>query len=190
MPLTALDKANRGKYIHGPNHDLESLLQTALGIVCFTTGPCGKVRLSTDHVPTSRWFNDVDREQLFKDKMVDLLLYDREIDQYVTEYWKPFAPYLRRLVKATWPDRTPPLSSHASHEVFKGILTEALVALKKLAEEPAKYASRVTQKRGRPSKGDEGKYPYMKFSRGLSSKRIERPIVIKDLSEWEDSVDA
>jgi hypothetical protein len=39
MPLAALDKANCGKYIHSPAHDLESLLQTALGIVTFTNGP-------------------------------------------------------------------------------------------------------------------------------------------------------
>ena len=51
MPLASLDKENRGKYIHSPAHDLESLLHTALGIVTFTTGPCGQIRAPTDHVP-------------------------------------------------------------------------------------------------------------------------------------------
>ncbi len=73
MSLASLDKENRGKYIHSPAHDLESLLHTALGIVTFTTGPCGQTRAWTDHVPLARWYNETDREQLCKDKAIDLI---------------------------------------------------------------------------------------------------------------------
>jgi len=187
MPLTALDKSNRGKYIHGPAHDLESLLQTALGIVTFTNGPCGKFRASTDHVPIARWYNEIDREQLLKDKLIDLIFYKKEIEEHFTEYWKPFAPYLHRLVLATW---DPSISNQpfASHKVFKDILEEALKALKMLAEVPGNYAAN-SQKRARTSPNDEGRYPY-KYSRGdsLFSKRLPRPVDIKELSEWHDSV--
>ena len=155
MPLAALDKSNCGKYTHGPAHDLESLLQTALGIVTFTDGPCGNFRAPTDHVPMARWYNEIDREQLFKDKYIDLITYDREIEGHFTEYWKPFVPYLRRLVSATWSEKTPRMSSQASHKVFKDILEEALEALKTLAEVPAKYAPN-SQKRARTSNNDEG----------------------------------
>lgn len=190
MPLAALDKKNCGKYIHGPAHDLESLLQTALGIVTFTNGPCGSFRTPTEHVPIARWYNEIDREQLLKDKTIDLIIYDTEIDAHITEYWKPFAPYLRRLVSATWPKRTSPMSSEASHQIFKDILEEALKALKALAEVPAKYAP-SSQKRARTSGNEEGRYPY-KYRRGdgPSSERLPRPVNIKRLSEWKDSINA
>ena len=190
MPLAALDKSNRDKYIHGPAHDLESLLQTALGVVTFTNGPCGNFRAPTDHVPMARWYNEIDREQLLKDKSIDLITYNKEIEGHFTEYWKPFAPYLRRLVSATWPERTPPMSSQASHKAFKDILEEALRALKTLSEVPAKYAPN-RQKRARTSDNDEGRYPY-KYRRGDSpfSERLPRPADIKELSQWQDSMDA
>ena len=189
MPLAALDKSNCGKYIHGPTHDLESLLQTTLGIVTFTNGPCGNFRAGTDHVPMSRWYNEIDREQLFKDKSIDLITYSKEIEGYFTEYWKPFAPYLRRLVSATWSERSPPMSSQASHKVFKDILEEALEAFKKHPEVRAKYAP-ISQKRTRTSGIEEGRYPY-KFRRGdrPSSERLPRPVDIKELSQWQDSMD-
>ncbi|KJA18805.1 hypothetical protein HYPSUDRAFT_119793, partial [Hypholoma sublateritium FD-334 SS-4] len=101
MPLMALDKKLQGQYIHEPAHDLESLLQTILAIVCFNDGACGVTRSADDSVPTSRWFNEVDRDQLHKDKTIDLLCYEAEIEPYLTEYWKPFAPFLKRLVNVT-----------------------------------------------------------------------------------------
>lgn len=194
MPLTALDRSYRGRYIHGPTHDLESLLQTTFAFMCFTTGPCGQVRQPADRVPTSRWFNEIDREQLLKDKVADLVLYDTEIEEHITDYWKPFAPYLRRLVKATWPT-LPPLLSQATHKEFKKILEEALVAIKKVPERRAKYApvNHVPQKRPRSPKVDESRFPYnAKFSRGgpPNYKRFSRPANIKKLSSWQDSVDA
>jgi hypothetical protein len=188
MPLAALDKSNCGKYIHGPSHDLESLLQTALGVVTFTNGPCGKFRAPTEHVPLARWYNEIDREQLLKDKRIDLIDYNKDIEGYFPEYWKPLAPYLRRLVSATWPNISS--QSFATHKVFKDIIEEALVAVKAIAEVPEKYAAK-SQKRARTSKNDEGRYPY-KYSRGDSpfSKRLPRPISIKELSQWQDTVDA
>ncbi|KAF8895747.1 hypothetical protein CPB84DRAFT_1816005 [Gymnopilus junonius] len=94
MLLATLDKENSGKYIHGLAQDLESLLYTALGIVTFTIGPCGQAHAPTDHI---------DCEQLLKDKAIDLVAYNRKIQKYIPEYWKPFSPYLCCLVQATWP---------------------------------------------------------------------------------------
>jgi hypothetical protein len=53
MMLASLDQENCGTYIHSPARDLESLLQTALGVVTFTVGPRGQARAATDHVPLS-----------------------------------------------------------------------------------------------------------------------------------------
>ncbi|EDR08797.1 uncharacterized protein LACBIDRAFT_296227 [Laccaria bicolor S238N-H82] len=101
MSLASLDKNNHGSYVHNPAHDLESLLYTALGIVTFTSGPCGQLRSPNDHVPLARWYNQIDIEQLRKDKAIDLMHCDSEIIKYIPDYWQPFLPYLSRLVKAT-----------------------------------------------------------------------------------------
>lgn len=156
MPLASLDKENRSKYIHSPAHDLESLLHTTLGIVTFTTGPCGQIRAPNDHVPLARWYNEIDREQLRKDKAIDLIYYEKEIHDHIPDYWKPFSPYLRRLVDATWPQLDPFSESTATHDTFRKILREALTYFAtNLQETPCNYA-RVTLKRSRPSR-DEGR---------------------------------
>jgi hypothetical protein len=188
MPLASLDKENLSKYIHSPAHDLESLLHTALGIVTFTTGPCGQIRATTDHVPIARWYNETDREQLRKDKAIDLISYEKEIHNHIPDYWKPFSPYLRRLVHATWPGLNPFSESTATHKAFREILTEALTNLATNAQEtPCNYA-RVTKKRSRSS-GDEGRYPYKLLRGDISdTTRLPQLAVIKPLSEWTDSV--
>ena len=185
MPLASLDKENRGKYIHSPAHDLESLLHTALGIVTFTTGPCGQTRVRTNHVPLARWYNETDREQLCKDKAIDLIYYEKEIHNHIPDYWKPFSPYLRRLVRATWPELNPFSESAATHDTFREILKEALAT--NLQETPGNYAQ-VTRKRSR-SPGDEGRYPYKHLREEVSdTTRLPQLAFIKPLSEWTDSV--
>ena len=159
MLLASLDKKNCGKYIHSPAHDLESLLHTAIGIVTFTTGPCGQIRAPTDHISLARWYNETDHKQLRKDKAIDLINNDNEIYNYIPEYWKPFTPYLCHFVRATWPELNPFSDSVATHNMFREILKEALTYFAtKVAETPCNYA-RVVMKCPRPS-GDEGRYPY------------------------------
>lgn len=194
MPLMALDKKLQGQYIHEPAHDLESLLQTILAIVCFNNGACGVARSADDSVPTSRWFNEVDRDQLHKDKTIDLLWYDAEIGPHLTEYWKPFAPFLRRLVNVTWPQMRTPLISSPTHQAYIDILKDALKAMHKIDDPLAPYANIRThgQKRAR-NKDDDKRYPYpSKYSRSNDPNhpRIPRPVVIKAFTCWRDSVDA
>ena len=192
MPLASLDKENRHKYIHSPAHDLESLLHTALGVVTFTTGPCGQIRAPTDHIPLARWYNETDREQLRKDKAIDLISYEKEILNHIPAYWKPFSPYLRRLICATWPDSNPPNAlseSAATHDTFRKILKEALTNFATNHQEtPCNYA-RVTLKRSRSS-SDEGNYPYKHRREDVTdTTRLPQLAVIKPLSEWKDSVE-
>ena len=80
IPLAAHNKSNHGKYIHGPAHDLELLLQTVLEIVTFTLGPCKNLNALTNNVPMAQWYNEIDQEQLFKDKSIDLITYSEEIE--------------------------------------------------------------------------------------------------------------
>lgn len=194
MPLAALDKKKRGKFTHSPTDNLESLLQTALAVVCFTTGPCGALRAPDERVPTLRWFNETDCEQLFKDKSYDLMYYEEEIKAHITEYWRPFIPYLHCLVALTWPVAGREIGpSIATHEDYKTILKEVLKAIKKNRETPANYAVTIInrQKRGRLSKAEAGRYPYpTKFSQGQNSQQIPQFLEIKHLSTWKDSVNA
>ncbi|KJA25531.1 hypothetical protein HYPSUDRAFT_134549 [Hypholoma sublateritium FD-334 SS-4] len=190
MPLDALNIDNRGKYVHHPAHDLEALLQTVLGIVMFTDGPYKMRPKTSTRIPMARWYNEIDREQLYKDKSYDVQRFDRDIAAYAPQYWQPLIPYLRRLVAATWIDIN--CSSKATHKAYSEILEEALTALKKHPEVPAKYACGTTPKRPRTTDGvDESRWPY-KFLRGdgPSCRRLPRHIDIKKLSEWQDSVDA
>lgn len=188
MSLASLDKETRPNYIHSPSHDLESLLQTALGVVTFSTGPCGQIRALTDRVPLARWYNEIDLEQLRKDKAIDLIQYEKEILNHIPEYWKPFSPYLNRLIRATWPESNPFSDSAATHDTFRQILQDALTYFTtNFPETPCKYA-RVT-KRSRPSV-DEGRYPYKLRRRDVSdTKRLPQLAVVKPLSQWTDSVD-
>ena len=187
--MDALNIDNCCTFIHQPAHDLEALLQTILGIVTFTDGP-GKNRPKAVRIPMSRWYNENDREQLFKDKSYDVLRFDRDIAPYISLYWKPIVPFLRRLVMATWTDIA--CSSKATHQEYRVILEDALGALKQHREVPAKYACSTCLKRSRPyKKNDEKRWPY-KYLRGAGPLRgrIPRPIGILALSKWQDSIGA
>jgi len=189
MPLASLDKKNRDKYIHSPAHDLESLLHTVLGVVTFTTGPCGQIRAPTDHIPLARWYNQSDREQLRKDKAIDLICHEEEILNHIPEYWKPLSPYLRRLINATWPDLKPLSESAATHDKFREILKEALTDFATNHQESLGKYARVTQKRSRSS-SDEGNYPYKHRREDVTdTTRLPWPAVIRPLSEWKDSIE-
>lgn len=187
MPLDALRSSN-GKYIHEPRHDLESLVQTLICLMTFNNGTCGQRRLTTDYVPIARWYNEVDREQVFKDKLVDLkLLHETDVEGNFPSYWKPLAPTIFCLIKATWQDPLP----NNIHATYIEILEDALKQLG--PETPAEYAA-ISLKRSRPSDlADEGRYPehYMKYQRSnnLSFQRIPRVAGIMELSKWYDSVD-
>ena len=196
MPLASLDKKNQGKYIHGPAHDLESLLHVALGVVNFTAGPCGQVRNPNDHVPLAQWYNLTDREQLQKDKAIDLISYEKEIHDNLLDYWKPFSPYLQRLVLATWPELKPLQSgSVATHDTFREILKDALAHFTHNHPENLCNYARITHtgthtgKRSRPST-EKGRYPYKIRREDVGAiARLPQLAVIKPLEEWKDSVD-
>ncbi|KJA24702.1 hypothetical protein HYPSUDRAFT_135753 [Hypholoma sublateritium FD-334 SS-4] len=187
MPLDALRSSN-GKYIHEPRHDLESLVQTIICLMTFNDGTCRKRRSIIDYVPIARWYNEVDREQVFKDKLVDLkLLHETDVEGNFPAYWKPLAPTIFRLIKATWQD---PLPKNI-HATYIEILEDAL---KQLEPETADEYAAICLKRSRPSDlTDEGRYPehYMKYRRSNdpSFQRIPRVAGLMEISRWQDSVD-
>ncbi|KAF8878790.1 hypothetical protein CPB84DRAFT_1852271 [Gymnopilus junonius] len=170
MLLASLGKGKHGKHVYGPAHDLESLLHMVIGIVTFTIGPCGQLRLH-------------------KDKAIDLINYGMEIHEYLPDYWKPFSPYVRHLVSATWPNSDPFSESAATHEAYREILKEALTDLgAHHPETECSYARVIVPAKHPRSSADVGKYPY-KFLQGDDAKRHPQIAVVKPLSEWKDSVD-
>lgn len=187
MPLDAL-RSSTGKYIHEPRHDLESLIQTAISLMTFNNGTCGKRRSTVDYVPIARWYNEVDREQVFKDKLVDLhLLHETDVEGNFPSYWQPLAPAINRLIKATWQH---PLPTNI-HATYIEILEDAL---KQLEPEHADQYAAICLKRSRPNDlNDEGRYPehYMKYRRSNdpSFQRIPRLAGLMEISRWQDSVD-
>ncbi|KAF8814444.1 hypothetical protein BYT27DRAFT_7219833 [Phlegmacium glaucopus] len=171
MSLASLDKKNCGSYVHAPAYDLESLLYTAIGLITFTTGPDGQLCAPNDHVPLARWYNEIDPEQLRKDKAIDLINYDSEVNKYVPDYWQPFSPYLSYLIEATWPN------------AFREILKEALTDLTTNHPEAKSNYARVTvpAKHTRPqATGIGSRYPY-KIRRGDSAQHYPQLSSIKPL---------
>ena len=193
MSLASLDKKNRGSYVHNPAHDFESLVYTVIGIVTFTAGPCGQLRAPNDHVPLARWYNEIDPEQLRKDKAIDLINYDSEVNKHILGYWQPFSPYLSRLIEATWP-KLNPFFNHAegTHSAFRKILQEALTDLTtNHPETKSNYACvtvTVPAKRKSSATAVGNRYPY-KLLRGDHTQRHPQLSTIKPLKMWKDSVD-
>lgn len=188
MPLRAL--VMDSGFQHTPADDLEGLFHTAMAVFFFTSGPCGKWRDSKDAIPVARWFNELDRRQIRGDKASDLLMFPEEMKDFISGYWKPFFPFIMDLIKITWPDKNPAQPSDATYEGYKGILQNALALAKSLNESLHPYASE-RPKRPRTlsqSIGDRRPYKYWRSAGGLYQRR-PRPAHIRDLSEWQESID-
>lgn len=193
MPITSLAPDLETKFVHGPNHDLESLLQTIFTVITFQDGP-GKMRVDDGKMrfPLATWFNQATFDQLLRAKGFDIAAYER-IKKCFAPYWKPFAPFVEQLYNATWPTiPTYPFESHAAHDQYINILETALVTLKKDEETPARYApnpdpvpapTTTNKRRAESSCYSEAKYQKLGGDDALKV-RIARPLEIGALSAW------
>jgi hypothetical protein len=138
-----------------------------------------------------QWYNEIDPEQLCKDKVIDLIHCDSEINKYIPNYWQPFLPYLSHLVKATWP-KLNPFSNHAAgtHSAFRDILKEALTDLiTNHSETKCNYACiTVPAKHTQSQATGVSRYPY-KIRQGDHTQHHPQLSSIKPLTVWKDSVD-
>ena len=160
MSLEALMSSPTTPFVHHAGHDLESLLNTILTVCHYTVGPNGQLRkhetAEDSKIKLNHWFVKGDRTDLAIWKMATLEAFNTFIQPSLPEYWQDFAPFLRRLVEATWENK--PFIEHpnkATHQKYRIILTDALKHYIKTETAPlAAYASIPPAKRLRP-KDDE-----------------------------------
>lgn len=127
-------------------HDLESLLHTMLAICTYTTGPGGQLRAgptksnkTANGIKLNEWFSIANRNILAEKKAGTLEAFNSFIKPHLTEYWQDFAPYLERLINATWDKpRLYEAPNVATHKAYRDVLMDALD--KYTQEEPQKLA--------------------------------------------------
>jgi hypothetical protein len=123
MSIAAL-RANPD-FVHGPEHDLESILFTMLTICTFTDEPGGQLRVSvpTEEVDIAHWFNEANPRQLAKDKAVDLASLDSYVFNNFPSYWTSLISCFRKLVSATYDSPLMPDAKNiATFAAYKSIL--------------------------------------------------------------------
>lgn len=142
MAIESLKPTPDNLFRHHAGHDLESLLNTMLTLCHYTVGPSGKLRQATEsdkRIPLNKWFVKDDRLDLACQKMVTLEAFTLLVEPYLPPYWADFAPFLRRLIQATYSEMPYLLASNiATHKAYRDILNKALK--KYTVEEENKYA--------------------------------------------------
>ena len=154
MPIESLWTSNQRSFTHRAAHDLEALLSTIITVCNYTTGPGGKLRTPAkgdEDIPINSWFTKEKIRQLACDKSIHLEGFDQTILPFLPPYWADFAPYLQRLIDATWDAKlflTQPTT--ATHQAYRTILSDALSMYERTEQAlPAHYAVTPTVKRFR-----------------------------------------
>jgi hypothetical protein len=174
MSLQSLKVPADTDFIHTPGDDLESLLYIMLSICHFTDGPCGQVRepiKDMDKVlPICAWYEAAETGHwLGRKKSIILETFDEDIKPKLSTYWAPFAPYLRRLIRATFGDAFPYLTARnqATHAEYKSILQDAYRDLPQ--EDLFPYARVCVPKRSREDSRDSRKAKSRRLDTGSVS---------------------
>jgi hypothetical protein len=174
MSLQSLNVPTGTDFIHTPSDDLESLLYIMLGICHFTDGPCGQVREASKDtnkvLPICGWYEVAEsRHWLGRKKCITLESFKDDIEPNLSAYWAPFAPYLQRLIRATFGDVVPYHASRnkATHAEYKSILQDAHKDLP--PENPSPYARILVPKRNRDDSRDGRKVKSRRLDAGSVS---------------------
>ncbi len=132
-------------FTHCAAHDLEALLSTIITVCNYTTGPGGQLRTPVkgdEDIPINSWFTKEKIRELACNKSIHLEGFDQTILPFLPPYWEDFAPYLQRLIDATW-DAKPFLTqpNTASHQAYRTILSDAISMYQRTEQAlPAHYA--------------------------------------------------
>lgn len=145
MALEALMSSPAKPYIPHGGHDLEALLNTMLTVCHYTEGPGELCKINSERdkkLKLNRWFVEAELTDLAIWKTATLEAFNTFIKPALPVYWQDFAPYLYRLIEATWKDK--PFIENpnsAMHQAYRNILTQALNHYNKTeADLPAVYA--------------------------------------------------
>ncbi len=152
MAIEVLDP--QAGFTHRPGHDLESLLNTMLTICHYTTGPGGKLRQplpNDERIRFNTWFTTSNHDDLAFIKSITLEAFKTRIKPHLPQYWQDFAPFLARLIEATWNGY--PYLEHpnvATHTAYRAILKDALGMYAQIDKDtPSVYALVPPSKRPR-----------------------------------------
>lgn len=149
MPYISLNlmvPQESSKVQHQLTHDLESLFLVFLHVIRFLSAPSRDIAGDNNRKKThqiARWHHEPDVEIMFTDKKSDLRDLYIKPELYITEYWRPIAPYLKRLFEAMYPDIQALYTTYTSSitvDQFVSILTEARDHCDKLSEKGINYA--------------------------------------------------
>ncbi|KAF8342367.1 hypothetical protein F5887DRAFT_887411 [Amanita rubescens] len=142
-------------FVHTPGHDLESLLHSMLTICHYTIAASGKHRQPVpgdERINLNLWFSTKDLDQLACTKSLTLEAFNTRIKPCLPPYWQDFAPFLARLIKATWGENYPYIEhpNIATHTAYRDILKEALEMYAQIDKNtPCVYALVPSTKRPR-----------------------------------------
>ena len=142
---------------HRLEHDLESVLLVILHILRFTRGPTanpvdeGKPRCFNIAI----WHHEPAVELIKRHKICDITDWRKNPEAFNTNYWKPIAPFLPKLIDIIYPQDVG-VTGPATCRSFNEVLTAARDYCKTLQEVTSNYAAFVTKKR-KGSAQDRGK---------------------------------
>ncbi len=157
MSLSISDPKNSAQVKHQLAHDLESLFLVFLHIVRFLSAPRGDNEDDNNrsqHLQIARWHHEEKPAFLFSNKKADLLDVYAEPETYISQYWHPVIPYLKKLFKAVYPDLSfmdRDYSSPITPEAFVSILSQARDFCLTLKENSLNYAVILAIPKKRPS---------------------------------------
>jgi hypothetical protein len=122
----AIEALLNPKFVHKPQHDLESILYIILCICTFVPGPGlslyeADVRVSP---PISSWFSGDENREIGCRKVAHLESYDTAILPNFAPYWRDFAPFVGDLIKACFPVK-PHLRNELQYEQTLQVLKKA-----------------------------------------------------------------
>ncbi|KJA13936.1 hypothetical protein HYPSUDRAFT_150995 [Hypholoma sublateritium FD-334 SS-4] len=202
MSLSMTDPANLAKVKHQLAHDLESLFLVFLHIVRFLSAPRGDIESDNDRpqrLQIARWHHEASQAFIFSDKKADLLEVYAEPQTYVTQYWHPVIPYLKKLFEAIYPDLSfinRDYSSPITPKTFVSILLEARNFCSTLNETSLNYATILATPKKRPSTTTQTAETRLKRPRNAKKRPTAarndpqpkpRRLQVGRFSNWEDS---
>jgi len=189
LPYMALEVLNpQAGFVHQPGHDLESLLNSMLTICHYTIGPGGMLRQpiqGDDRIKFNDWFTTGNRENLAFVKSGTLEAFRSLIKPRLPQYWQDFAPFLEKLIKATW-NGYPYLEqpNAATHAEYRRILIEVLEMYAQIDKDmPSVYAFTPSAKR--PHEELDSRVRPSKTRRG--SKGVLRDATTHYLESYQES---
>lgn len=164
MPYIALSLTvpTDTRVVHRLSHDLESLFLVLLHILGFWAEPGVTNNVETTSYRVSRWHTEANPKILLEDKTNDLRSIYEDPDSFVTGYWRPISPYLKKLFKVVYPNiENVHISdtSSLSAPAFISVLSAALDFCKTLNEKESAYAKVphvASKKRPPPDMSDGG----------------------------------